>query len=58
MGLSVPGMPMGSRGMETPYAPDTYDVILFTEDGQSAYASYVGAQPVDETKDASESESD
>ncbi len=57
-GLSVPGMPMGSPGMETPYTPDTYDVILFSEDGQSAYATYVGTQRVDETKDASDSEAD
>ncbi|HYJ81110.1 MAG TPA: DUF411 domain-containing protein [Longimicrobiaceae bacterium] len=38
-GLAVPGMPMGSPGMEGPYA-EHYDVIAFSRDGQtSVYAS-------------------
>jgi hypothetical protein len=32
-GVAVPGMPMGSPGMEGPYA-DKYDVVAFTKDGQ------------------------
>lgn len=32
-GLSVPGMPVGSPGMEGPN-PEPYDVIAFTEDGR------------------------
>jgi hypothetical protein len=32
-GISVPGMPMGSPGMEGPWK-DAYDVILFTRDGR------------------------
>ena len=41
--LAVPGMPVGSPGMEvegTP--PDTYDVIAFGPSGQSVFASYEG----------------
>jgi hypothetical protein len=40
-GLAVPGMPVGSPGMETPDgAKNAYDVIAFTEDGgESVYAS-------------------
>jgi hypothetical protein len=32
-GLSVPGMPIGSPGMEGP-DPEAYDVMAFTEDGE------------------------
>ncbi len=41
-GLAVPGMPIGSPGMETEGVADQpYDVIAFTEDGQtSIFASY------------------
>lgn len=40
-GLAVPGMPRGSPGMEMPDGTtDPYDVIAFTENGESAvYAS-------------------
>lgn len=39
-GLAVPGMPMGSPGMEGKHA-DPYDVIAFGKDGrQSIYARY------------------
>lgn len=31
-GLAVPGMPMGSPGMEGPYS-DSYDTLLYTEKG-------------------------
>lgn len=42
VGLAVPGMPIGSPGMETPgRTPDNYDVLLVKEDGTtSVYASY------------------
>jgi hypothetical protein len=37
-GLAVPGMPMGSPGMEGPTS-QRYDVIAFTKDGKkSVYA--------------------
>lgn len=32
-GIAVPGMPIGSPGMEQGDRKDTYSVILFTEDG-------------------------
>jgi hypothetical protein len=33
-GIAVPGMPMGSPGMETDGPADRYDVIAFTSDGK------------------------
>ncbi|MCO6449796.1 MAG: hypothetical protein J5I90_03305 [Caldilineales bacterium] len=41
-GLAVPGMPIGSPGMEVAGAePQPYDVIAFDKDGnESVYASY------------------
>ena len=50
-GLSVPGMPMGSPGMETPNSPDAYDVILFDGEAQSVFASYVGRFPAKQAAD-------
>jgi len=39
-GLAVPGMPMGSPGMEGPYK-DRYDVVAFRRDGtRVVYASH------------------
>ena len=39
-GISVPGMPIGSPGMEQGDRKDPYDVVLFTKDGtRSVYAS-------------------
>ena len=41
-GIGVPGMPMGSPGMEGPN-PQPYDVLAFDEDGTlSHYASHQG----------------
>ncbi|MEQ9308189.1 MAG: DUF411 domain-containing protein [Balneolaceae bacterium] len=42
IGLSVPGMPIGSPGMEVPgREADNYDVLLIARDGStSVYASY------------------
>ena len=41
-GIAVPGMPMGSPGMEVPGVPaDTYDVTAFAKDGkQRVFASH------------------
>ena len=41
VGIAVPGMPIGSPGMESPDGRKTpYDVMAFTQDGQSrVYAS-------------------
>ncbi len=42
VGLAVPGMPIGSPGMETPGQPaQPYDVIAFDKDGATQiFASY------------------
>ena len=41
-GLAVPGMPIGSPGMEVPgRAADPFDVLAFTESGEvEVFASY------------------
>ena len=44
-GLAVPGMPVGSPGMEVEgAAPDTYEVLLFSPLGQMTFARYRGNQ--------------
>lgn len=44
-GLAVPGMPVGSPGMEVDgMAPDTYDVVLFGSSGRSVFARYEGVR--------------
>ena len=46
-GLAVPGMPVGSPGMEVEgMAPDTYEVVLFGPEGQKTFARYQGTRPV------------
>jgi len=46
-GLAVPGMPVGSPGMEVQDTdPDTYEVILFGPAGQSVFARYQGTRQV------------
>jgi hypothetical protein len=43
-GLAVPGMPVGSPGMEVAgIEPETYDVVLFGPSGRSRFARYRGA---------------
>ena len=43
-GLAVPGMPVGSPGMEVEGSPpETYEVILFGPSGTSTFARYRGA---------------
>ena len=44
-GLAVPGMPVGSPGMEvTGVENDTYDVVLFGPSGQRTFARYEGVR--------------
>ena len=45
IGLAVPGMPIGSPGMEGG-EPETYDVILFGKAGETPFGRYIGNQPV------------
>ncbi|GEP08883.1 DUF411 domain-containing protein [Methylobacterium gnaphalii] len=46
-GLAVPGMPVGSPGMEVEgMEPDTYEVVLFGPAGRSAFAHYRGGIPI------------
>ena len=44
-GLAVPGMPIGSPGMEGG-GPEKYDVVLFGPDGRRTYMSFIGEQGV------------
>lgn len=44
-GLAVPGMPVGSPGMEGG-APETYDVILFSKDRKQSFGQYKTDKPV------------
>jgi hypothetical protein len=43
-GLAVPGMPLGSPGMDGP--PELYEVILFGPQGRRSYGKFRGAEPV------------
>jgi hypothetical protein len=47
-GLAVPGMPVGSPGMEVPgQAPETYDVLAFdARGGRSVFMRFRGGTPV------------
>ncbi len=46
-GLAVPGMPVGSPGMEMEgMEPDTFEVVLFGPAGQRSFARYRGTAPV------------
>jgi hypothetical protein len=44
-GLAVPGMPVGSPGMEGG-EPETYDVVLFGPQGRRTFARYRGDREV------------
>ena len=47
LGLAVPGMPMGSPGMEMGNTRDAYDVLLVLTDGSSrTYQSYASKSSV------------
>jgi len=43
-GLAVPGMPLGSPGMEAGGRVQSYQVIAFGPDSASVFASYPGAE--------------
>lgn len=46
-GLAVPGMPVGSPGMESEgTAPETFDVVLFGDFGQRSFSRYRGGAEV------------
>ncbi|WP_213289196.1 DUF411 domain-containing protein [Bradyrhizobium sp. sGM-13] len=45
-GLAVPGMPVGSPGMEGG-APQPYTVVLFGPAGQAPYMRFIGTQRID-----------
>ncbi|WP_186418150.1 DUF411 domain-containing protein [Bosea sp. CS1GBMeth4] len=46
-GLAVPGMPLGSPGMDVPgQAPDRYEVVIFSAGRQNVFARYRGLQPI------------
>lgn len=46
-GLAVPGMPVGSPGMQVQgVAPDRYEVVLFGAFGQRTFASYRGSRRI------------
>jgi hypothetical protein len=46
-GLAVPGMPVGSPGMEVEGSPpDEYDVVLFGPSGRRRFARFRGADEV------------
>jgi hypothetical protein len=44
-GLAVPGMPIGSPGMEGS-APDPYEVVLFGPGGRRPYMRFMGDAPL------------
>ena len=44
-GLAVPGMPVGSPGMEGGI-PERYDVVLFGPNGRRTYMSFIGERSV------------
>lgn len=47
IGLAVPGMPVGSPGMEAPGGLDeTYNIILFSRSVQRVYARFKGSREV------------
>lgn len=46
-GLAVPGMPVGSPGMEVEgMEPESFEVVLFGPEGQRPYARYKGGKAV------------
>jgi hypothetical protein len=54
VGLAVPGMPVGSPGMEMGEARDAYDVLLVLADGSSrVYQSYAARFPAKSTSPTS-----
>lgn len=41
VGLAVPGMPMGSPGMEHPTRKNSYDVLLFDQEGNTQVYEHI-----------------
>lgn len=46
IGLAVPGMPIGSPGMETRGTSDVYDVLLFDAEGSRGFAKFEGDREI------------
>jgi hypothetical protein len=47
IGLAVPGMPVGSPGMEVPgQAPQSYDIAIFSAGKRHVFARYRGLQQI------------
>ncbi|AQW84023.1 putative DUF411 domain protein [Campylobacter pinnipediorum subsp. pinnipediorum] len=47
IGISVPGMPLESPGMEQGSTPELYDVVAFKTDGlQEVIATYIGSKKI------------
>lgn len=47
IGIAVPGMPVGSPGMEVPgQAPQSYEIAIFSASTQHVFARYRGLQQV------------
>lgn len=46
-GVAVPGMPVGSPGMEAPgYTPEPYDVVTFGADRPARFMTFRGVEPI------------
>lgn len=54
-GLSVPGMPVGSPGMEVGDRVDPYRVMLFGEEGEATWAAYDARGRIETDDGAAES---
>lgn len=46
IGLSAPGMPAGSPGMEGGGTPEVFEVVLFSKEGRSTFGRYKGASQI------------
>ncbi len=53
-GLAVPGMPVGSPGMEYRDRVDPYDVVLFSADEEAVFESYGKPDDSNEAADAAD----
>jgi hypothetical protein len=46
VGLSVPGMPQSSPGMDVPGSNNVYEVVLFGPEGRKKYAKFRGRREI------------
>ncbi|PSM51313.1 DUF411 domain-containing protein [Campylobacter blaseri] len=47
IGISAPGMPLESPGMEQGSTPETYNIVAFKKDGtQEIIATYIGSKKI------------